>query len=154
MTTTTTDRIEKQITLNAPRTRVWRALADSKEFGGWFGMTVDGPFAPGAHVHGRVTHKGYEHIVLDLVIEAMEPEKRLVYRWHPIAKDLEIDYSKEPMTLVEFRLEDAPGGTRLTVVESGFDALPIERRAQAFQGNERGWTGQLKAIEAHLHANP
>jgi uncharacterized protein YndB with AHSA1/START domain len=151
--TTTTDRIEKQIVLKAPRSRVWRALADSQEFAAWFGMTVDGPFRAGGTVRGNPTHKGYEHVLLELVVEAMEPERRLAYRWHPNAKD-PMDYSSEPMTLVEFLLEDAPGGTKLTVLESGFDALPIARRAAAFEGNSKGWTGQMTAIEKYLSQHP
>jgi uncharacterized protein YndB with AHSA1/START domain len=153
MSTTTTDRIEKQIFLRAPRARVWRALSDSKEFGAWFRAAFEAPFAPGARLKGRITHPGYEHLVLDFVIERMEPEQLLSYRWHPNAIEPGIDYSKEPMTLVEFKLEDAPGGTMLTVVESGFDRIPMERRAAAIKGNDRGWAGQMTAIEEYLRKN-
>ena len=154
MSTTTTDRIEKQIVLRAPRPRVWKALADSQEFGTWFKAALDGPFATGARVGGHVTHPGYEHVRMDLQIERMEPERRFAFRWHPNAVEPGVDYSNEPTTLVEFTLEDVEGGTRLTVTESGFDAIPLARRAEAIKGNDRGWTGQMKAIEAYLQRTP
>lgn len=152
--TSTTDRIEKQILLKAPRARVWRALVDSGEFGDWFKMNVDGPFVEGRGVKGHLTYPGYEHVTLDLVVERIEPETRFAYRWHPNAVEPGVDYSGERMTLVEFTLEEKPGGTLLTVVESGFDSIPIERRAKAIKSNEGGWVGQMKAIEAWLAAHP
>jgi uncharacterized protein YndB with AHSA1/START domain len=154
MSATTLDRIEKQILLRAPRARVWRALSDSKEFGAWFGVKVTEPFRPGATVAGQVTHRGYEHVKLEMKIEAMEPERRFAYRWHPDPRDPGMDYSKEPMTLVEFTLEDAEGGTLLRVVESGFEGIPIERRAQALKSNDGGWGGQMTAIQDYLQRNP
>ena len=154
MPTSTTDRIEKRILLKAPRARVWRALVDSGEFGDWFGMKFEGPFVEGRSVRGRVTHPGYEHLSGDIVVERIEPETRFAYRWHPNAVEPGVDYSAEPMTLVEFVLEEKPGGTLLTVVESGFDSLPIERRAKALEGNDSGWAAQMKAIEAWLAAHP
>jgi len=153
MSTQVTDRIEKQILLNAPRSRVWRAIAESREFGEWFGVKLPaGQFAPGARVQGPITHKGYEHVTLDVTIEAMEPERRFALRWHPYAIQPGVDYSNEPTTLVEFTLEQVAGGTRLTIVESGFDRIPLERRASAFESNERGWAQQLLAIERYLAA--
>jgi len=150
MSTTTTDRIEKQVMLQATRARVWRAITDSAEFGAWFKCVFTEPFRPGATLRGRITHPGYEHVVMEVTIEAMEPERRFAYRWHPNAVDPAADYSGEPTTLVEFLLEDAPGGTLLRVVESGFDRIPVERRAQALRSNERGWEGQMAAIERYL----
>jgi uncharacterized protein YndB with AHSA1/START domain len=154
MSTTTTDRIEKEILLRAPRNRVWRALIDSKEFGTWFQMVFTEPFRPGARLKGRVTYPGYEHLVGDLVIEKMEPERLFSLRWHPNAVDPNMDYSKEPMTLVEFTLEEVEGGTRLRLVESGFDGIPIARRAEALKANEGGWALQMTAIEGYLRRNP
>jgi uncharacterized protein YndB with AHSA1/START domain len=154
MSTKTADRIEKQILLKAPRTRVWRALTNSEEFGAWFKTRFTESFRTGATLRGQITHPGYEHLVVDFVIEAMEPERRFAYRWHPDPIDTSRDYSKEPMTLVEFTLEDAPGGTLLKLVESGFEGIPIDRRAKALKGNEQGWTGQMTAIEKYLQANP
>jgi len=146
----TTDRIEKEIVLRAPRSRVWRALANAEEFGTWFGMTFDGAFAPGARVHGRLTAPGHERVSLELAIERMDPETRMSYRWHPYAIQPGVDYSNEPTTLVEFELEEVAEGTKLTVVESGFDRIPEARRAEAFRMNDAGWTGQLENIERHV----
>jgi uncharacterized protein YndB with AHSA1/START domain len=152
-TTTSTDRIEKQIFLKAPRSRVWRALTDSKEFGAWFQIVFTEPFKPGATLQGRVTFPGYENMTMEFVIDAIEPERRFSYRWHPHAKGPSSDYSHEPMTLVEFILKDADGGTMLTVVESGFDGIPLARRAEAFKSNSNGWAQQIIAIDKYLRGN-
>jgi uncharacterized protein YndB with AHSA1/START domain len=151
-TVTSTDRIEKQIRLDSPVSRVWRAITDAQEFGTWFGVALDGTFAPGANVRGRITIKGYEHVPFEVVVEAMKPERFFSFRWHPYAIEPGVDYSTEPMTLVEFTLEPDGDGTLLTVVESGFDAIPASRRAKAFEMNSAGWAGQLKNILKHLEA--
>jgi uncharacterized protein YndB with AHSA1/START domain len=147
-----TDRIEKTVFLRAPRSRVWRAIATPEEFGAWFGVNLEGAFAPGKPVSGRITIKGYENVPMEITIDRVEPERLFSYRWHPYAIDPKVDYSAEPMTLVEFRLEDAPGGTQLTVTESGFDRIPAARRAEAFRMNEGGWASQLRNIERHVAA--
>src|ERR1041385_3145229 len=118
------DRIEKKIVLQAPRARVWQALADYQAFGEWFRVKLNGPFVPGARLSGQVLHKGYEHCRFEITVEKMEPERLLSWRWHPHAIDQKVDYSGEPTTLIVFELQDVPGGTLLTVVESGFDAIP------------------------------
>ena len=150
MESTSTDRIQKQILLNAPRARVWHALTDSREFGAWFQAVFTEPFTKGSIVSARITHPGYEHIRMKFVIDRIEPEQRFSYRWHPHAIDMDQDYSKEPMTLVEFTLAVQDGGTLLTVTESGFDRIPIARRADALKGNDEGWAGQMKAVESYL----
>jgi len=150
MNVTSTDRIEKTVTLRAPRSRVWRALTNADEFGTWFRVKLEGAFAEGATVRGRITHPGYEHVTMEVFVERIEPEHYFAYRWHPYAVDPKVDYSKEPTTLVEFRLEEAAGGTELTIVESGFDRIPLARRDEAFRMNDGGWTGQLKNIERHV----
>ena len=147
-----TDRIEKTVVLRAPRSRVWRAIASPDEFGAWFGVKLEGSFAPGARVSGQITAPGYEHVTMDITVERVDPEHLFSYRWHPYAIEPGVDYSSEPTTLVEFRLEEVAGGTRLTVVESGFDRVPLARRAEAFRMNEGGWTEQLKNIERHVAA--
>jgi uncharacterized protein YndB with AHSA1/START domain len=149
-TGTSSDRIEKEVLLRAPRARVWQALTDSKEFGNWFGAKISGAFTVGRKVKGQITIKGYEHVSMELDIVSLEPQSYFAYRWHPYAIDPKVDYSGETPTLVEFRLFDAPGGTRLTVVESGFDKLPAARRSEAFRMNDGGWTGQLRNIERHV----
>ena len=145
-----TDRIEKRIVLRAPRSRVWRAITSAKEFGTWFRMNLDGEFAEGATVRGRVTHPGYEHVTLEMLVERIEPERYFSYRWHPYAIDLKVDYSKEPTTLVEFTLAETEGGTAVTIVESGFDRIPLARRAEAFRMNDQGWAGQIKNLAGYV----
>ena len=150
MSTITADRIEKQVQLRHPRSKVWRALTDSREFGKWFGAAFTEPFAPGVRRQGRITHKGYEHMTMDIIIEHMEPERLFSWRWHPGGAAPGEDFSDEPRTLVVFELEEVPGGTLLRVVESGFDQIPLERRAKAFSDNEGGWTMQMEAVAKHL----
>jgi uncharacterized protein YndB with AHSA1/START domain len=147
-----TDRIEKTIVLRAPRARVWRALAQAEEFGAWFGLALDGAFAPGARLTGRLTTPGHEHLTLEITVERVEPEHLLSYRWHPYAMEPGVDYASEPTTLVEFHLADVADGTQLTVVESGFDRIPPERRAIAFRMNEQGWAEQLTHIARYVGA--
>jgi uncharacterized protein YndB with AHSA1/START domain len=150
MAASSSDCIRKEIHLRAPRSRVWKALADADEFGTWFGMKLEGRFIPGEPVFGRITHPNYSHVHLEMRVERMEAESLFSYRWHPYPMDAKKDYSNESMTLVEFHLEAAEGGTLLKVVESGFDQLPPERRDEAFRMNDAGWTGQLPRIERHV----
>ncbi|NWJ41774.1 MAG: SRPBCC family protein [Geothrix sp.] len=150
MSTLTTDRIEKQILLRAPQSRVWRALTDAGEFGTWFRVKLDGPFVPGQWNRGKITWPGYEHITMEVLVERMEAETLFSFRWHPYAIDPKVDYSGEPSTLVEFRLEPSGGDTLLRVVESGFDLLPAGRREEAFRMNDGGWAQQLVNIERHV----
>jgi len=145
-----TDRIEKEIVLRAPRSRVWRALADADEFGTWFGMKIEGTFAPGERIRGQMTTDAHEHVIIEMAIERMDPESRMSYRWHPYAVQPGVDYSSEATTLVEFQLEEVAEGTRLTVVESGFDRIPEARRAEAFRMNDAGWAGQLENIARYV----
>jgi len=150
MNPTSTDRIEKQILLHAPQPRVWRALTDAEEFGAWFRVKLEGPFVPGGLTKGKLTYPGYEHLTMEVEVERMEAEALFSFRWHPYAIDPKVDYSGEPSTLVEFRLESVDEGTLLRVVESGFDRLPAHRRDEAFRMNDRGWAQQLVSIERHV----
>ncbi len=146
-----TNRIARKILLKAPRSRVWRALSNAEEFGGWFGVAFKGKtFAAGKRVQGQVTYPGYEHLVFEVVIERMEPERLLSWRWHPAAVEPSVDYSKEPTTLVVFELKEVEGGTLLSVVETGFDGIPPSRRLEAFRMNSGGWDEQMKNIETHV----
>jgi uncharacterized protein YndB with AHSA1/START domain len=149
-----TDRIEKRIELSASMARVWRALTDYREFGEWFRVRIDGPFVPGEVSCGHITHPGYEHLNWEVVVQAMEPERLFSFTWHPYAIDPKVDYSTEPQTLVEFRLEETANGTLLQVTESGFDKIPAGRRAEAFPRNEGGWAQQMKNIERHVAEKP
>lgn len=156
-----TDRIEKQIVLRAPQERVWRAISDVARFGDWFGIEPDGAFVPGARITGRVKpttvdpavaemQKKYAGSLVGLFVERVEPMTLLSYRWHPFAIDPQADYSNEPTTLVTFTLEAVDGGTSLCVVESGFDSIPLERRADAFEANSEGWAIQMRLVQKYL----
>ncbi len=156
-----TDKIEKKITLKAPLVRVWRAISDAKEFGSWFGVAFDGAFAPGTPITGKVAPTKVDPEVAKLqephvgmaftfMVDRIEPMKLLSFRWHPFAVEKGVDYSKEPTTLVVFELAEVPGGTQLTITESGFDRIPLERRAKAFEANEGGWEHQMKLIAKYL----
>ncbi len=152
MTTTaaSTDRIEKQITLDAPPSRVWRALTEVQEFNAWFGVSLATPFAPGAEVSGQINIRNYEHLTMTIWIETMEPPRFFSFRWHPYAIEPAVDYTAEPTTLVSFTLEDVGAGTRLTIVESGFDSIPESRRPKAFSMNSNGWNGQAENLRKFL----
>ncbi len=147
MASTTTDRIEKQVVLRAPRARVWRSLVNTREFGEWFGAALsDGTFTPGARVEGPITYPGYEHLTLSVTVERVEPERLLAFRWRPDPDEPEA----EPTTLVEFSLRDVDEGTLLTVVESGLDRIPPERRERVFRRNDEGWAAQMDNIARHV----
>lgn len=157
----TSDRIEKQVLLRAPLKRVWRAISDSSDFGKWFGVKFEQPFLPGAHMRGVATptvadpdvgkgQKPYEGLPFEIWVERMEPEKLFSFRWHPYAVEKDFDYSSEPTTLVEFTLEEVEGGVLLSMSESGFDQIPLERRATAFRINEGGWGTQVRMIALYL----
>ena len=150
MIETSTDRIEKEIVMRAPRSRVWRALTDAREFGRWFRADIKDDFVAGQPARGRITHPGYEHVAFEVEVERIEPERLFSFRWHPYAVDPNKDYSKEPGTLVVFELDEVPEGTRLRVTESGFDLIPVERRAEAFRMNSGGWEGQVQNIARHV----
>lgn len=144
------DRIVKSVELRAPVARVWRALTDHREFGEWFRVKLDRPFQVGEVARGQVTHPGYEHVVWQAKVQRIEPERLFSFTWHPYGVDPDVDYSKEAPTVVEFRLEAIPSGTRLTITESGFDAVPGHRRAEAFRMNDEGWAQQVTNIARHV----
>jgi uncharacterized protein YndB with AHSA1/START domain len=163
MSPASTDRIEKQVLLAAPRARVWQALTDSRQFGTWFGVRFDGPFVAGQPLRGAIAptevdrdvaraQEPYAGTAFEIVVDRIEPQRLFSFRWHPYAVDPAVDYSGEPTTLVTFTLEEAAGGIRLTVSESGFDGVPLERRAKAFAANEGGWAIQVTLIEKYLAA--
>lgn len=159
--TTTTDTIEKKVLLRAPLSRVWRAISDSFEFGIWFGVTFEGPFVAGAPLRGAITgtkvdpevaklQKPHEGRPFNILVEQMEPERLFSFRWHPYAIEPGMDYSSEPTTLVTFQLDETPKGVQLTLTESGFDQIPLDRRAKAFAANEGGWGHQMVLIAKYL----
>src|ERR1700733_3431734 len=144
------NRIEKRIELAAPVSRVWQALTDSRQFGEWFKVKMDGPFVAGQLLGGQITHPGYEHLRMEIVVRTIEPETLFSFTWHPYATDPKVDHSQEEATLIEFRLQPTAGGTLLKVTESGFEKIPAARRAEAFLRNDGGWAQQMKNIEAYV----
>lgn len=149
-----TDRIERQIELNATVARVWKALTDHREFSQWFCVNLEEPFIPGKATRGNCTYPGYEHIVMDVMVRTMDHERLFSYTWHPYAIDPSVDYSQEPPTLVEFRLTPTRDGTLLVVTESGFDRIPVHRRDEAFRMNSGGWVEQTENIKAYIDGAP
>jgi uncharacterized protein YndB with AHSA1/START domain len=158
---TVPDKIEKQVILRASLARVWRAISNSTEFGSWFGVAFEAPFVAGTAIRGKIMptqvdpevakmQKPYEGQAFNITIEKLEPEKEFSFRWHPFAVDPNVDYASQPTTLVVFALKEVPEGVRLTITESGFDRIPLERRAKALAANEGGWTHQAKLIEKYL----
>jgi uncharacterized protein YndB with AHSA1/START domain len=156
-----TDRIEKKILLRAPVSRVWRAISDAREFGTWFGVEFDRPFVAGATLQGRITptkvdpevaklQEPHTGATFEITVDRIEPERLFSFRWHPYAVEPGVDYTKEPTTLVAFVLEAAAGGTELTITESGFDRIPLERRAKAFSANEGGWEHQGRLLDKYV----
>jgi uncharacterized protein YndB with AHSA1/START domain len=157
----TADRILRTVQLHAPVSRVWHAISDARQFGSWFGVEFDGPFVAGQPLTGRITptqvdaevarlqepHRGKP---FEFVLERIEPQRLFSFRWHPFAIDPGVDYSREPMTLVEFELQDQRPDTGLIITESGFEGIPLARRAAAFQANEGGWSHQSRLIEKYL----
>jgi uncharacterized protein YndB with AHSA1/START domain len=148
------DRIEKRIELRAPVSRVWRALTDYREFGVWFRVALEGAFIAGQPTRGHITYPGYEHLLMNVIVQRVEPETRFSFTWHPYAIDPKADYSAEAPTLVEFTLAPSGDGTLLTVVESGFAKLPPHRRDEAFRMNSNGWEIQMQNIAAYVGEHP
>jgi len=168
---TSTDKIEKRVTLKAPVERVWRAITDAREFGQWFGFIFEGRFAPGQTMAGTFNGTLDEAAVMEgqkklglrpskvnpraldrsfCTVERIEPQRYFSFRWIPYGIDAEADVANEPTTLVEFRLEPVAEGTLLTIVESGFDRVPAHRRERAFRMNEDGWATQAENVRRYV----
>lgn len=160
------DMIEKVVDLAAPISRVWRALTDYEEFGRWFRVKLDGPFRVGEITRGRMTYPGYEDMPWESITVRMdrepegageqEPEasagRLFSFYWPAEAVESAIDDPAIARTLVEFRLEAIPGGTRLTITESGFASVPDPRRIEMFRENTRGWNEQAENIAAYVES--
>lgn len=142
-------RIERSTRIAAPRERVWQALTDPPQFAKWFGVEFTGNFEPGAKIRMTTTPEAYKGIVFYIVVDEVTPYT-LSWRWHPGMPDPNLDYSKEPMTCVQFRLEETAGGTVVTVTESGFDKISLTRRAGVFAQNDEGWREQLLNLDGYV----
>jgi uncharacterized protein YndB with AHSA1/START domain len=144
-------KVEKRVLLRAPRSRVWSALTEVKKFCEWFGLEpAEGAFVPGARLH-MVAGKELDGGDFDIFVERLQPEHLFSWRWHPGSQDPTLDYSAEPTTLVVFTLADAPGGTTLTITESGFDQISLARRARVFSENQHGWDFQMERLERYVN---
>lgn len=157
--------IRKEVVLKAPLQRVWSAIADSRAFGQWFGAEVDGAFEPGARLQTRIRpttvdpeiarhQQPYDGMAFTLLVERVEPMRLLSFRWHPGGMSVAPDASDGETTLVEFALEEVPGGVRLTITESGFERVPLARRAQAIADNTGGWEAQAGLVAKYLARQP
>jgi uncharacterized protein YndB with AHSA1/START domain len=137
-----TDTIEREITIAAPVDRVWSLITEAEHLGTWFadaGAEID--LRPG----GAMTLNWEEHGSSTGRIEAVEPTSRFAFRWAPFKDPGGLEPQAGNSTLVEFTLAAAGDGTRLKVVESGFDSLdtaPEQRRAN-HAGNTEGWKLEL-----------
>lgn len=158
--TTDTNTITKTARLRAPLARVWSAISDSAKFGAWFGAEFDGPFAAGATVAGRIRPTTVDAEVATLqephagmpftvVVERVEPPSLLAFRWFPHGVGGP-EHPDDPMTLVSFALTPHGDETDLVITETGFDAVPLERRAQAFSANDGGWAHQTRLIGLYV----
>lgn len=145
-----TDRIEKTVDLKAPVSRVWRALTDHREFGTWFRAALDGPFALGKATRARSTYPGCEHIQWEMRVTQMEPERVFAFTSGVYGMDPGDERANDPPTTTTFTLEPIAGGTRLRMVESGYDKFPPGRRIAAWRGNDSGWDIQMGNIARHV----
>jgi len=146
-------KIERQTIIRAPRTRVWQSLTTPAEFAKWFRVEVlEGRFEPGMEVKMKSTYSGSpcEGELFSMWIESIEPQHTFSWRWHPGMRLAEVDYSKEPMTRVVFTLEETDEGTRVTVIETGFDEISLARRARVFGENDEGWREQMVNLEQYV----
>lgn len=156
------NRIEKHVLLKASLDRVWQAITDSGQFGAWFGMDLDGPFAAGQPITGRIAptqvdpevakmQEPYAGTPVNFVVDRIEPKTLFSIRWHPFAVDPKVDYSGEAMTLITFMLKETAEGVELTLTETGFEHIPAHRRAEALKANDGGWTKQMELIATYVH---
>jgi uncharacterized protein YndB with AHSA1/START domain len=134
--------IERSITTSAPRERVWKAVSNPKNLSRWLNMAVDFD----KPVVGEVITFTFEGGSNKGAIAIVEPIDRFAFRWkaHP-------DY--EIRTLVSFILKEEPGGTRITITEEGFDALPAEARQARIDLNEKGWGMVLDQIKKDVETD-
>jgi uncharacterized protein YndB with AHSA1/START domain len=152
MTVTELSRIDRTIEIQAPPERVWRALTNPGELSAWFQVTIEGDIATGREVWMTTTHPQYAGQRFSVRFVEMTPPTRFVWQWYPGAVDKSVDYSREPRTTVTFTLEPTAKGTRLSVAETGFDAISLARRAKVYGDNSQGWTEVLVWVQKHAEA--
>lgn len=153
MTIANLTRIDRSVEIAAPPDRVWRALTDARELSTWFQVTIEGDLEVGRAVWMTSVHPDHHGVRFRVQIHEMIPPRRLVWRWHPGEVDPAVDYSREPLTTVAFDLEPSGRGTRLSVSETGFDDISLERRAKVYKDNSTGWAEVLVWLKNHVEAS-
>ena len=146
-------RIDKSIDIAASPERVWQALTSAPELSAWFQVTIEGEIAPGNEIWMTSTHAGYVGQRFSVRIVEMTPPRRFAWDWHPGEVDRSVDYGKEPRTRVTFTLEPSGRGTRLSVSETGFDAISLERRAKVYKDNAQGWGEVVTWLQKYAETN-
>lgn len=149
MTTTVQDTIERSVELPVGRRRAWEAITTPEQISQWFEGIWKFDLKPGAPIHFDF---GPQYGVHRGRVEAVEPMDRVVYLWTHEGRDWDasIPIDDVPTTLIEFRLTDAGDDTLLTVVESGFAALPADIRENSLRDNTQGWEEQMENIRRFL----
>jgi uncharacterized protein YndB with AHSA1/START domain len=145
-------RIDRTIEIHAPPERVWRALTDPRELSAWFQVTIEGGIAAGQEVWMTSAHPEHQGQRFQVLFKELTPPTRFVWQWCPGAMDPKVDYSREPRTTLTFTLQPSPGGTRLSVAETGFERISLARRAKVYVDNSQGWTEVLGWIGKHVEA--
>jgi len=138
------DRIERVVELKQPREKVWAALTTAEGLGAWFGNKASIDLRPG----GSASMAWDSGDTASMRVERVEEPSVFGFTWHIYG----LPETDPRRTYVEFTLEPAGVGTRLTVVESGFSQLPDDEHKAAFDGNTRGWASELGELVAYLDA--
>ena len=138
------DRIERTVEIGQPPAKVWAALTTAEGLSAWFGQDATIDLRPGGSVSMKF---GSDHVA-DMRVERVDEPTVFAYTWHIYGLP-----DKDPRrTYVEFTLEPAGAGTRLTVVESGFAQLPDDAYRTAYDGNTQGWASELGELVDYLDA--
>ncbi|MEZ5162248.1 MAG: SRPBCC domain-containing protein [Fimbriimonadaceae bacterium] len=130
--------------IRAPKSKVWNAVASSNGLKSWFAAVVEGVFAEGETLRLDFQVENCDDCFM--VVKEINPEDRVAFQWHP-GEDCPIDtYPREEMTTITFELLEQGDGTSLVMVESGFDRVPLSRRAKCLELNTGGWDYELKEL--------
>ena len=150
MTVAELNRIDRTIDINASPERVFRALTTATELSAWFQVTIEGEIVAGTDVWMTSVHPDHAGQRFNVKIIEVTAPRTMAWEWHPGAVDPTVDYSREPRTTVRFTLEPTERGTRLTISETGFDAISLPRRAAVYKDNTQGWTEVLVWLKTYV----
>jgi uncharacterized protein YndB with AHSA1/START domain len=140
------DQIEREVVIDASAERVWELVTEAEHLGRWFGDAgAEVDLRPG----GAMALHWTEHGTARGRIEAVEPQRLFAFRWAPFKDPSGLDPTEANSTRVEFTLVAEGDGTRLRVVESGFDMLDCseEQRSANLEGNTEGWRLELGELQ-------